>query len=385
MSTPLSTEPATASDTKASASTSASASTDGRQGRGSRGGKRLGIRQVAQMAEVSVATVSMVINDNPKITEATRRKVTRVMKQVGYQPNRHAQSLSGKYTRSLSVLMPTLRHALADPYFGEVISGICDRADKLGHKVMLEHAKPDFIRENRHLELFERRFVDGVLCIGFSDRHTFLQDFCRQGHPCLSVNNMYPDWDLSHVVCDYPGGAEQVMTYLHQLGHRNIGLVHGAPTVYTARTIMEVYRSRMEAAGIDVPQTWMADGRFTEEHGAEAAKKLLTAHPDLTAIFAGNDKMALGAMHYATHHGLRVPEDLSIVGFDDIVHMAYTTPSLTTVHTPLYEAGGLACEKLIQLIRGKVKSVSEVLGTHLVLRESTSIAPAALREQRSAS
>jgi len=116
--------------------------------------KRIGIREIAKLANVSVATVSMVLNNNPKITEATSKKVRRVMDQQGYRPNRIAQSLSSKYTRILAVMLPTLRHALADPYFGELISGICDRAARLGHKVIIEHAKPDFVKEKRHLELF---------------------------------------------------------------------------------------------------------------------------------------------------------------------------------------------------------------------------------------
>ncbi|QQE12966.1 LacI family DNA-binding transcriptional regulator [Planctomycetota bacterium] len=337
-------------------------------------GKRVGIREIARQAGVSVATVSMVLNNNPKITEATRQKVNKVIDRVGYRPNRLAQSLSGRYTRVISILMPTLRHAMADPYFGELISGICDRAARLGHKVMLEHAKPDFIRERRHIELFERRFVDGVLCIGFNDRHAFMKDFIENDHPMVVVNNMFPQWGLDHVVCDYRSGAEQVMTYLQQLGHKKIGLVHGAPEVFTAREIIEVYKRRMTTVTGGFDTSWMADGRFTEEHGAEATKKLLEAHPDMTAIFASNDKMAMGAIHYANRHGRSVPSDLSIVGFDDIQYTAFVNPTLTTVHLPLYELGVLACERLVERIRGKSERVREVLPTHLVLRESTSLA-----------
>ena len=337
--------------------------------------KRVGIREIARQAGVSVATVSMVLNDNPKISEATRQKVNKVIDRVGYRPNRLAQSLSGRYTRVISILMPTLRHAMADPYFGELISGICDRAARLGHKVMLEHAKPDFIRDRRHIELFERRFVDGALCIGFNDKHPFMKDFKENDLPMVVVNNTFPQWDLDHVVCDYQSGAEQVMTYLQQLGHQKIGLVHGAPEVFTAREIIRVYERRMKMSGAEgFDKTWFADGRFTEEHGAEATARLLEAHPDMTAIFASNDKMALGAIHYAQRHGRSVPGDLSIIGFDDIQYTAFTNPSLTTVHLPLYELGVLACERLVERIRNKSQLVKEVLPTHLVLRESTSLA-----------
>ncbi|MEM8494917.1 MAG: LacI family DNA-binding transcriptional regulator [Planctomycetota bacterium] len=344
------------------------------------GVKRVGIREIAKRANVSVATVSMVINANPKITEATARKVRSVMEETGYRPNRIAQSLSGKYTRTLGVLLPTLRHALADPYFGEIISGILDKADRFGHKVTIESAKPDFIKSRKHLELFERRFVDGVLCIGFNDQHVFLKDFAKHGRAMIAVNNVFPDWPVDHIVCDYAGGAEQVMTYLQQLGHRNIGLIHGSPTVFTAKAIQDVYRRRMRDAGLEVEAGWMIDGRFTEEHGAEAARAMLERHPEVTALFCANDKMAIGAMHACIGAGRLVPRDISVVGFDGIAHGAYVNPSLTTVHLPLHEAGAQACERLINRIRAdetgpaSATTPPRTLPTHLVLRGSTGLA-----------
>jgi LacI family transcriptional regulator len=337
--------------------------------------KKVGIREIARLADVSTATVSMVINHNEKITPATRQRVQKVMKETGYRPNRIAQSLSSKYTRTLAVLLPTLRRALADPYFGELISGICDRASRLGHKVMLEQAKPEFVRDRRHLELLERRFVDGVLCLGFNDRHGFLRDFSDLNYPMVAVNSVFPDWDVHHVVCDYASGAEQVMTYLLQLGHEKVGMVHGSPDIATSRTVMDVYQRRMAVAVPGFAESWMADGKFTEEFGAAAAEQLLARHPDVTAIFAGNDKMALGVINHLTKAGRRVPRDLSVIGFDDIPYAAFVNPTLSTVHVPLYELGATACEQLVELIRGRTKPVQATLPTHLVLRESTSRPP----------
>ncbi len=336
--------------------------------------KRVGIREIAKRANVSVATVSMVLNQNPKITEATARKVRLVIDAAGYQPNRIAQSLSGKYTRVLAVLLPTLRHALADPYFGEIISGIIDKADRFGHKVMIDSAKPEFIRTGEHLELFSRRFVDGILCIGFGGRHSFLKDFVENDHPAILVNNVLTDVRMDHVVCDYASGAEQVMTYLFQLGHQHIGLIHGTPAVHTADLIKQCYERRLAARNRAVRTSMMVDGRFTEEGGMIAADAILDAEPDTTALFCGNDKMALGAIRAITRRGMSVPGDVSVVGFDDIAYGQFINPPLTTVHLPLHEAGAVACERLINRIRGKHGPVREMLPTHLVLRESTSIA-----------
>src|SRR5436190_19836871 len=149
---------------------------------------KVSMREVARLAKVSVATVSMVLNDNPRISRATHLKVQRLIDRLGYRPNRLAQSLSGRYTQVLAVMLPALRHAFADAYFGELISGICDRAGKMGYKVMLEQAKPEFIKERKHIQIFERRYVDGILCLGVNDRHHFLEDYKDGRYPMLVVD-----------------------------------------------------------------------------------------------------------------------------------------------------------------------------------------------------
>jgi LacI family transcriptional regulator len=336
--------------------------------------RSVSLRDVARLANVSIATVSMVMNDNPRISRATHLRVQKVIQQAGYRPNRLAQSLSSRYTNVLAVLLPALRHGFGDAYFGELISGICDRAGKMGYKVMLEQAKPEFVKAREHIAIFERRYVDGILCLGVNDRHHFLADFAERRLPLVVVDNVFDQWKLDHVVCDYRAGAEQVMNYLLQLGHRNIGFINAAPEVRTSRDRQEVFTSRMAAMGVKLNPAWMEDGRFTEQGGAESARRILSAAPEVTAIFAGNDKMALGAMHYCSGAGLKVPGDVSIIGFDDMQHAAFVNPALTSVHLPLYEVGALACERLLERIRGRVDRVAEVLPTHLVVRESTGMA-----------
>src|SRR3954454_4803506 len=229
---------------------------------GGRGGKSVSLRDVARLAKVSVATVSMVLNDNPRISRATHLRVQRLMDRIGDQPNRLAQSLSGRYTQVLAVLLPALRHAFADAYFGELISGICDRDGKLGYKVMLEQAKPDFIKERKHIEIFERRYVDGVLCLGTNDWHHFLADFASGQYPAMIVDNYFDQWKLDYAACDYSSGAEQVMNYLLQLGHRKVGLLCAASQIRTARDVMSVYTDRLTSVGIPPPATWIEDGKF---------------------------------------------------------------------------------------------------------------------------
>ena len=337
--------------------------------------EKINIRDVAGEAGVSVATVSMVINNNPRISRATQGKVQRVIQRLGYKPSRPAQTLSGKYTQVIAVMLPALRHALADAYFGELLSGIADRAGRLNHKVLIEQAKPQFVKDNKHIELFERKYVDGFLCLGFNDKHHMLSDLSARQYPVIMVDNRYAEHKLDWIHCDYGQGAEQAMNCLVQLGHRRIAIIYAAPESATARDVIDVYTRRMQELDSVSGQhaQWMADGMFTAEGGAAAAEKLLTEHPEITAILCGNDKMAIGAIHGLARLGIRVPEDVSVVGFDDIQHLPFVKPALTTVHLPLYELGSRAVDRLIERTHHKVEHVADILPTHLVLRESTAM------------
>src|SRR3954468_17187825 len=242
-------------------------------------GQKISMREVARLAKVSVATVSMVLNDNPRISRATHMRVQRLIDRLGDCPNRLAQSLSGRYTQVLAVLLPALRHAFADAYFGELISGICDRAGKMGYKVILEQAKPEFVKEREHIEIFERRYVDGILALGCNDRHAWLKDFSDGKYPLVIVDNYFSQWNLDHVVCDYRSGADQVMNYLLQLGHRRIGFVNAAQEIRTSRDVWDIYTSKLKAAGVEPQHGWVEDGKFTEEGGARAAQAILDRDP----------------------------------------------------------------------------------------------------------
>jgi len=339
-----------------------------------RPGKAISVREVARRAKVSPATVSLVINDNPRISSATQKRVRKIMDQLGYRPNRLAQNLGRRRTQMIAVMLPSLSHAFADRYFGEIISGVWDQSMKRDYKVVIEQATPEFIHDRKHITLIESRFVDGVLCLGNNDRHEFLTDFTAESHPMVAVNCYFPQWNVNYVVCDYRNGAEQAMNYLLQLGHRRIGMITGSKWVRTARDVVDVYDLKLREAGVTAPASWREDGLFTEAGGLDAARRLMTSHPELTAIFAGNDKMAVGAIHYLNDAGKKVPTDVSVVGFDDMQDAAFANPALTTVHLPLYECGVLACESLIDRITGRSEPVRTVLQTHLKVRNSSGIA-----------
>ncbi|MBI4580478.1 MAG: LacI family DNA-binding transcriptional regulator [Planctomycetes bacterium] len=336
--------------------------------------KPVSIRDVADASGVSLTTVSLILNNgDQRISEPTRARVLTAIERLGYRPNRLAQGLQNRRSNILAILVPHLRHTFADPYFGELISGIYDRANRSGYKILLEAAGRSFLREKRYLDLFDRCFVDGMLFMGSTDEHRFLHRFRDRKRPFILVNNTWPG--LDHVVADYRAAGRLAAEHLVGLGHRRIGMIHGAGDVETARLLIAGFAETLAQHGVELPASCMEDGFYTEEGGAAAAEKLITANPSLTAIFTGNDKMAAGAIQRLQALGRRVPSDVSVVGCDDITQAAFVTPSLTTIRTPLYELGRRSCQRLIERLRGKDEPCQEVLPVELTVRQST--APAA--------
>ncbi len=333
--------------------------------------RRVTIKDIAEQSGVSLSTVSLVMNNNPRISAATRQRVQKTIERLGYQPNRMARQLAWQRTHTLAVLLPQLRHTFADVYFGEIISGIYDRASKLGYKVLLEVARTDFIEQKEHLRLFEQKIVDGILFIGANERHKFLADFVKSGDPVLLVNSYLKQYNLHYVVSNYRYGAWQATKHLVRLGHKRIGFIGGGlPEIPTSQDVFTSFKEALDEHQIEFRPQQLVDGLLTEEGGRLAAEQLLRQNTGLTAIFALNDKMAIGAIRGINELGLRCPQDVAVVGFDDIPQASYSVPALTTVHQPLYDLGKVSCERLIELIHQKVERVQEVVPIHLVVRES---------------
>jgi LacI family transcriptional regulator len=332
----------------------------------------ISIKDVARESQASLTTVSLVLNNRDgRISSATRERVLKTVDRLGYRPSRLAQGLQAQKSGCLAILVRQLRHAFADVYFGELISAIHDFASSAGYKILLEVAHPDFIERRQHLELFDRHFVDGLLALGITSYDGYLADFEDGNRAVLIVNNYLSGKRLNHVKCDYHQAGCLAAEYLLRLGHRNIGLIHGAPEVQTTSDMRTGFEAALSAAGVSLPPHRTADGMYTEEGGAAAAAELVQRERDLTAILAGNDKMAIGAISAIKASGRRVPEDISVMGCDDLRSAEFCDPPLTTVHTPLYEVGQRACQRLLELVEGKVEAVEETYPVSLTVRKST--------------
>ena len=342
----------------------------------SREGKstRTTIKDIARECGVSLSTVSLVLNNNPRISEATRTKVLEAIERHQYQPNAFASSLASRSSHVLSVVVPDLNHVFADVYFGEIVSGVYEHATDLGYKVLLDVANNRFIKTREFVRLMKSRRVDGVLFIGSSLYDEYLLETENSGYPFVLINHFFPGHAINYVMADYAHSADLAAKHLYDLGHRQIGILAGT-TTHTAVTFRNQFTKACEQKGIAKEKLFWADGWFTEQGGYEGAEWLLNHSPEITAIMAGNDKMAIGAMRYLARRGLSVPRDISIIGMDDIPPSQFTNPGLTTIHHDLYKLGSLAVDGALSIFKKQKTAVQEVLPVRLVERESTGPAP----------
>jgi DNA-binding LacI/PurR family transcriptional regulator len=320
--------------------------------------------------------VSLVLNNNPRISQTTRDKVLECIERHQYQPNAFASSLASRSSHVLSVVVPHLNHVFSDVYFGEIVSGIYEHATDLGYKVLLDIANHRFISTREFIKLMKSRRVDGVLFIGSSVHDDYLMELEHSGYPFVLINHFFPGREINYIMADYVQSAVIAARHLLGLGHRHIGILSGTNT-HTALAFRDRFLATCAEDGIPHENLVWADGWFTEQGGYEGAEWIRAHHPQVTAIMAGNDKMAVGAMRYLARAGVKIPEQMSIVGMDDIPAAQFTTPGLTTVRHDLYRLGTLAVDGALTIFRKEQSTYQQTLDVQLVERESTGPAPTA--------
>ncbi len=337
---------------------------------------RATIKDIAAECDVSLSTVSLVLNGSPRISQATRARVLDAVKKHNYQPNHQARALVAKASRVLSVTIPDLQHVFADIYFGKIVSGLYDEASEQGYKLLLDIARTRFVESREYLRLLETRRVDGMLFIGASVEDEYLFAFEEAAHPFLLVNHFFPGRRLNFIMADYTEAAHLAADHLLNLGHRRIGLIVGTNT-HTGLHFRDAFLARLRAAGIDeAASPWVAN-EWDEPGGFLGAEELFTKNPDLTAIMAANDRIAMGAMRRIRTMRKNIPDQISVLGMDDIPAAAYTTPGLTSISLDLYHLGRTACSRLLEIVRGERKACEEVVPVRFIQRESTGPAPQA--------
>ncbi len=329
-------------------------------------GQRVSIKDIARVAGVSHSTVSRALRNSPLVNAETAAYIRRIAQEMGYTPNIVAQSLVTQRTYTIGLVVTSI----SDPFVDAIVDGIEALATREGYSVFLSSSHADPGREIAVVEAFHRRRVDGVIVLASRVGSLYTERLQELGVPIVLINNQAGGEYVYSVSADNLGGARNAVCHLIELGHRRIAYVgcHFRPP--SNRHRLEGYRQALTRAAIPYdPNLVIHPREFSDlENGRVALPHLLDA--GATAVFCYNDRMAIGLMNAARDQGIRIPQDLSVVGFDDIEASALVTPRLTTVRQPRYEMGQRAMAMLLSLLAGEeVQDI--VLPTELIIREST--------------
>lgn len=326
------------------------------------------IRQVAKLAGVSVATVSYVLNNDPRVAPATRERVLAAVRALDYHPSSVARGLARRQTDTVGLVLPAAR-SVSDPFLLEFISGVGDAAQAHGLSLLLVPAPPP---ADPVPAAVLRRQVDGVILQESEPHDRRVEVLRRRGIPFVLFGRCLDDEGVHWIDVDNAAGSRAAVLHLAERGHRRIAYI-GAPRRYMFAQFREQgYWEGLQAAGLVPDAGLVVEGDLTQEGGYAAARHLLQQDPRPTAILAANDLMAIGVLRAAREAGLRVPSDLAVVGYDGTPLSAATDPPLTTVRQPGHSIGVRALAMLVQVIRGDASEpLRELVQPTLVVRQST--------------
>jgi DNA-binding LacI/PurR family transcriptional regulator len=326
----------------------------------------ISIKDIARAAQVSHSTVSRALRDSPLVNSKTRALVHKIAREKGYTVSAVGRSLATKRTNSIGVVVTSI----ADPFAGEVVSGLEEFALVRQYSVMLvaSHADPD--RELRAVQSFQERRVDGVIVMASRIGARYLQMLSEMQVPIVLVNSHHPGGFTYSVGIDNAGGARLAVRHLLELGHTRIAYIGDRFGFQSDMERLSGYRETIEEAGLNFEPELVVHGDGAPGGGHEAMQRLLSLAAPPTAVLCYNDREALGAMRAVRERNLFVPRDISIAGFDDLFLASFTDPPLTTVRQPKREMGSQAGEILLRLLQGE-KPESRMNQGVLIIRGST--------------
>ncbi len=332
------------------------------------------LKDIAKASGYSITTVSRALAGYTDVNEDTRRRITEIADLLGYQPNLLARQLRTQRTRTLGLIIPSADNSISNEFFSQLLLGIGDAASRAGYDLLVSAHTPGEPEMAAYRRIVEGNRVDGVILARTRQQDPRIAYLQRLNHPFVVNGRSAPGEasDFPYIDVDSQNGIASVMHHLIELGHERIGLILPPPEMAFTEYRHMGYRDGLAAADFPYRADYVVHGDLQRVGGFQQTHALLDAHPELTAIVASNDLMALGAMQAAQERGLEVGVDLSITGFDDIPVAEYTHPSLTTVHQPIYEIGRRLADLLSSLINGETHDQMQMLLTGtLTIRAST--------------
>lgn len=324
------------------------------------------IKDVANAAGVSVATISRVLSNPDVVKPATRERVLQVIEDMNYQPNILARQLRTQTTKAVIVIVPTIENS----FFQGILSGIGTEAERQGYQMLIADLNSQPSLENYYFEAIKQRQVDGIISLS-ANMTQKLETLITEKYPLVMVAQCVPNYEIPSISIDNAAASRALMTHLIRLGHRSIAHLTVSPMQTPYQDRLNSYISVLEEYNIPVDNELISYGESSIQGGYDQMWTLLAKQKKITAVFAAGDTMAIGAMKALKDQGLRVPEDCAVVGFDDIDLSAFWEPALTTIRQPKEMIGRIAFQKLLALMQNEpVAGGQEFLPYELVIRES---------------
>jgi LacI family transcriptional regulator len=332
----------------------------------------LTLKEIGRLAGVSRSTVSRVVNGHPGVREQVREQVWQVIHETGYQPHAAARSLVTRRTRIIGVIIPeAVTKLFTDPFFLYLLCGITKTCNSEHYHLLLSLFDDLAGPEEMYRRVIRSRHLDGVIVTSTYTDDPLFPRLLQDGVPFVLAGK-HPNEHVNYVDVDNVGGARMAVEHLIRLGHKRIATITGPLGMTGGADRLAGYCEALKAHQLAVDENLIVEGDYTEVSGSIGAQRLLSASP--TAIFAASDIMAVGALKTLREAHLRVPEDVALVGFDDVPIAAAVEPALTTVHQPIEHLGSMAADLLLNLLEhppDKRASASRIiLPTRLTVRES---------------
>jgi DNA-binding LacI/PurR family transcriptional regulator len=328
--------------------------------------KPISIKDIARIANVSHSTVSRALQNSPLINARTAAKIRRIAEDSGYRASAVARSLVTRYTRTIGTVVTTI----ADPFAAAIVAGIEDAANDHSFSVFLANSNADPEREVRVVRAFEERRVDGIIVTSSRAGAVYTPMIAKMRIPIVLLNNQHASEFVHSVMIANTAASQEATTYLIELGHRRIAYLGDRFGGQSDSERFTGYRRALDASDLPFVPELMVHGDGKPEGGTRGMAQLLALPQRPTAVFCYNDMTALGALRQIRAAGLHVPDDISLVGFDDIYVAQYMDPPLTTVRQPMRQMGRMAVEVLLSLLAGSTSSQSIKVPGELVIRNS---------------
>ena len=328
------------------------------------------LEQIARVAKVSRSTVSRVVNDDPNVNEATRKRVLGVVQRLDYHPNVAARSLAAGKTRILGVVIPMgVSTLFTDPYFPILLQGISSACNAHDHSVMLWIAEPEYERRTIR-QILNNGLIDGVILTSHLMNDPIIAALVAQKMPFILIGRHPSNPKIHYVDVDNVASACELVEHLIRRGYRRIATIAGPKNMIAGSDRLQGYLNALQNHNSVPDSQLIVEGDFSENGGYQAMRQLIPQKPD--AVFAASDAMALGAMRAIREAGLQIPQDIALAGYDDLPFAERADPPLTTVRQPIHRAGFVAAETLIDLVAHPGSSARRIfLPTELVVRAST--------------